>query len=388
MSEMRRFTVASLLVGVLLTSMGVEFSSAEDQAAGMTEPTLGLDAYIRDLSHPDYQVRWKALEALAKLGPQAAPAVPTLITRLEDESDRYRAISVLGAIGPVAAPPAVPALLKRLAYTLSVENKLYRDESTEAIGIIETLANIGPAAKNAVPLLRQALKDKVSVIRYFAAHALGEMGPEARVATPDLETLLNDHEYVGRYVYPHGKDVGEAAAQTLQKLQGMANNANPQSPGGARPANGANAPEPVPQDWKRIDAKGKFTFVVPSEMEAEVVQGTDSYVGTYRSANMRLYFDYGWWPGNLCDAQHTGQKPQQTDVTTQIGGQRARLITFYEPTPNMDHEFPYVAVVCFADLGTEVMDQKITLTMWANGKGRAEQQVAEKIFRSIRFSQR
>ncbi len=224
MSEARRLTIVPLAVGILLTTVGVGFLSAEDQVAGMTESPSGLDAHIRDLPHPDYQVRWKALEALAKLGPQAEPAVPALITRLEDDYDRFRAISVLGAIGPAAAP-AVPALLHRLAYTLSVEDKLYRDESTEAIGIIETVAKIGPAAKATIPLLRQALKDKVSAIRYFAAHALGEMGPEAIVAIPDLETRLTDHDYVGLYVYPHGKDVSEAAAQTLQKLQGVANNA-------------------------------------------------------------------------------------------------------------------------------------------------------------------
>ena len=73
-------------------------------------------------------------------------------------------------------------------------------------------------------------------------------------------------------------------------------------------------------------------------------------------------------------------------MTTQIGGQRAWLITFYEPHPKMDQEFPYVAVVCFADLGTEGPGPKITLTMWAHSKGRAEQQSAEKIFQSIQFS--
>ena len=383
MSEARRVTIVPLIVGMLLTTVGAHCSNAEDQAAGMTEPTLGLDAYIRDLSHADYQVRWKALDALAKLGPKAEPAVPVLIKRLEDDYDRYRAISVLGAVGPSAAP-AVPALLHRLAYTLSVEDRLYRDESTEAIRIIETLAKIGPAAKEAIPLLRKALKDQVSTIRYFAAHALGEVGPTATVAISDLETLLNDHDDVGLYVYPYGKDVGEATAQTLQKLKGTVNNDAALKSAEAR----MGTTEPVPQDWKRIDANGQFTFFVPPDMEAEAVQGTDSYVGQYRSTSLRLYFDYGWWPGDLCDARYTEQKPQHTDVAAQIGGQRARLVTFYEPHPKMDHEFPYVAAVCFDDLGTEEMDQKITLTMWANGTGRAEQQIAETIFRSLQFSQR
>jgi hypothetical protein len=381
MSDTRRFTIVPIVMGLLLATVGVEFSEAEDQVAEMTEPSSGLDTHIRDLSHPDYQVRWKALEALAKLGPQAESAVPALITRLEDDYDRYRAISVLGAIGPAAAP-AVPALLDRLAYTLSVEDKLYRDESTEAIGIIETLAKIGPTARVAVPLLRKALKDQVSTIRYFAAYALGEMGPEANAAIPELEALLTDHEYVGLYLYPYGKDVADVVAQTLQKLQGTAN--NDAAPTSTETWMGKT--EPVPQDWKHIDANGKFTFFVPPDMEEEVVQGTDSYVGQYRSTNVRLYFDYGWWPGNLCDARYTAQKPQHRDAATQIGGQPARLVTFYEPDPKMDHAFPHIAVVCFADLGTEGPGQTITLTMWANGQGRAEQQTAAKIFRSIKFS--
>lgn len=151
-------------------------------------------------------------------------------------------------------------------------------------------------------------------------------------------------------------------------------------------AGGAKATEPVPKDWKRIDANGTFTFFVPPDMEAEPVQGIDSYVGQYRGNSMRLYFDYGWYPGNFCDARYTEQKPQHTDVTTQIGGETARLMTFHEPEPKMDHAFPYVAVVCFAELGTEERRPKITLTMSVNGKGRAEQQIAEKIFRSIQFS--
>ena len=184
------------------------------------------------------------------------------------------------------------------------------------------------------------------------------------------------------YEYPHGENAGEVTAQTLQKLSGTVNNDAALKSAEAW----MGKTEPVPQDWKRIDANGKFTFFVPPDMEAEAVQGTDSYVGRYRSTGLRLYFDYGWWPGNLCDARSTEQKPQHTDVATQIGGQRARLVTFSEPHPTMDRQFPYVAVVCFADLGTAGAGQKITLTMWANGNGRAEQQVAEKIFRSIQFS--
>ena len=203
-----------LLIVVVFITIGIKFANAEAQTAGITSE---LNSYIRDLSDSNYQIRWKALEALAKLGPKAAPAVPTLIDRLEEKDDHYRAIDVLGAIGP-AAVPAVPALLRHLEHDLSVKDKLYKDESTNATGIIETLAEIGPTAKEAIPLLQQALKDENSTIRYFAAYALGEMGSAATVAIPDLKNLLIDHDYVGSYDYPYGKDVSEAAAQTLHQL--------------------------------------------------------------------------------------------------------------------------------------------------------------------------
>ncbi len=348
------------------------------------DPEPDLQPYIKALTHEDYHVRMTALDALARLGPKAAAALPALLKELDKAGSYLAAIHVLGAIGPAAAP-AVPALLSRLTRTLLITDK-YRAEPNEASGIIDTLAKIGPKAAPALPLVRSALKHPLSTIRYFAAHALGEIGPAAKVAIPELETRLNDHEYVGLYVYPYGYDVSAAAAQALHKLQGMANNANLQSPGGAWSADGAKATEPVPPDWKRIDAEGKFTFLVPPDMEAEAVEGTDSYVGQYRGNSLRLGFDYGQWSDDLCNAQYTAQKPQYAEVTTQIGGQQARLVTFYEPAPKMDYEFPYIAVVCFPDVGTEGLGGKITLTMWANGKGRAEQQTAEKIFQSIQFS--
>ena len=181
------------------------------------EPEQEIQQYIQDLRHENYQVRWKALEGLAKLGPKAEPAVPALVEAMNNEYDRYRAVNVLGDIGP-SASPAVPALVERLNFILG--NKDYRDRVTESAGIIDTLAKIGSEARAAITVLRMSLKDENSHIRYEAAHALGEMGPEAKVAIPDLEAVLDDKEYVPLYVLPYGKNVGEAAARSLKKLRG------------------------------------------------------------------------------------------------------------------------------------------------------------------------
>ncbi len=147
-----------------------------------------------------------------------APAVPAFIKALDNDDDRLNAILALGGIGPVAAP-AVPRLLDLLAHVLSIEDP-HQAEQEESSYIIDTLGKIGSQAASAIPLLRSALKHKVSNIRYFAAHALGEMGPQAQVAIPDLEGHLGDKEAVLLYRYPYGKDVGETAAQSLEKLRG------------------------------------------------------------------------------------------------------------------------------------------------------------------------
>ena len=52
-----------------------------------------------------------------------------------------------------------------------------------------TLGRIGPAAKIAVPVLIEALKDKRAGVRSRAATALGQIGPAANAAVPALRSL-------------------------------------------------------------------------------------------------------------------------------------------------------------------------------------------------------
>ena len=151
------------------------------------------------------------------------------------------------------------------------------------------------------------------------------------------------------------------------------------------PLSGSSAVEQsVSSDWKSVDAKGEFSFSLPKDMEPHPIQGQDSYVGEYRSSTTLLNFDYGWYPIDLCDAKYSGAKPQFEQAATAIDGRRARVMTFHDPNRKYDAEFPYVAAVCFDDLGTE-LGQKVTLSMWTYCKGNAEQEISKKIFYSIKF---
>jgi hypothetical protein len=51
--------------------------------------------------------------------------------------------------------------------------------------------------------------------------------------------------------------------------------------------------------WKQVDAGAAFSFDLPIEMEQKRATGTGSYVGEYRSAGMRITFDYGRYSNPL-----------------------------------------------------------------------------------------
>jgi HEAT repeat protein len=70
---------------------------------------------VNALDSPDPSIREKAVNVLGRMGPAAAPAVPSLVKLLQDPdiSIRKAAARTLGQIGP-AAKDAVPALMQTL----------------------------------------------------------------------------------------------------------------------------------------------------------------------------------------------------------------------------------------------------------------------------------
>ena len=141
--------------------------------------------------------------ALGRIGPEAAPAVPTLLKHLNEPDAcggydawwKVNAVWALGRIGP-AAREAVP-LLERIVQKVHPGYDA-RAEAAEALcritrgekglwelrfaldygywrdreSICRTLGEIGPAVKAAVPDLEKALKDRDSAVRAAAAEAL------------------------------------------------------------------------------------------------------------------------------------------------------------------------------------------------------------------------
>jgi HEAT repeat protein len=146
---------------------------------------------------------------LGDLGPHSKDLVPALRKALDDEDAgvRWAAADALLRIDPdTGARLAVP-VLARLAADKDYESRKY---------VLESLIEIGPPARAAVPTLIEILKAKQKY-RGLAARALGRIGPDARAAVPALvEALDSDKD-----------GVGYAAAEALGRIGPDARSALP-----------------------------------------------------------------------------------------------------------------------------------------------------------------
>jgi len=123
-------------------------------------------------------VRWKAAEALSKLG---SPAVPALIGALRHDDDdvRWKAAVALGEIGD-------PQAIEPLILLLCDEDRFVKSHAALALG------SIGEPAVN--PLLR-ALREGDGNLRWGAAIALGKIR-DPRSIEPLIRALADKYENV------------------------------------------------------------------------------------------------------------------------------------------------------------------------------------------------
>jgi HEAT repeat protein len=182
--------------------------------------------------------RERAMQVLAKVGPEAATAVPELVKIIQnpDAKHKIEALFVIGAIGPKASA-AVPAAVAALSHTdVQVQQTAafalgkIGPEAKEAVTPLKKLAassddlvkltaiwallQIGPRSedlvKMALPLLTAGLKSTQELVRIEAAISLGEIGKGAASALPALQAAANDSS----------SSVREAATEAIKKIKG------------------------------------------------------------------------------------------------------------------------------------------------------------------------
>jgi HEAT repeat protein len=142
----------------------------------------------------------EAIRAVSRFGPAGAAAVPRLIKLLDhaDTTVRREAVRTLGKIGE----SALPALLKLNALATDDPQAGVREQAAEAIG------DIGPAAAASIPVLVRALHDAEPRVRRDAVRSLGNMGPAAKGFLGEINALANDSD-------PEVKTAAAAAARKI-----------------------------------------------------------------------------------------------------------------------------------------------------------------------------
>ncbi len=117
--------------------------------------------------------------AIDALVAQGAKAVPRLSRGLQNETLRGYAVDALRRLGPEAA-----GAVSQLAVALSAEGEDAADFRRE---VLFALAAIGEKSAPAVDAITKAIDDDAKEVRYAACYALGKIGPEAK---PALQRLL------------------------------------------------------------------------------------------------------------------------------------------------------------------------------------------------------
>jgi len=134
---------------------------------------------IQRLSHPDWRVRYAAAVALGDM--RAAEAVPALLAVLaeEDKAPLFSQARSFGG-GPAGSPAAREA--DEILRTTPVETlEAWRRRGRLKQAVCLALAEIGPAAYEAVPFLRRYAVDQNQdyAVRAAACHALGRIAAAA-----------------------------------------------------------------------------------------------------------------------------------------------------------------------------------------------------------------
>jgi HEAT repeat protein len=176
-----------------------EESAAVRAGAATLLGKLGLHAkpalatLIAALKESDASIKVAAVEAIGKIGPEAAKPSRVEILPLLKDSDatvRFAALFAYGRFGPDAAF-VTPDL------NLVLESDSVADVRREAA---KTIGRFGPAGKLALASLVKALReDKETDVRRQAAASLGKMGAELKpVAASLTEVLRKDSDRIVR----------------------------------------------------------------------------------------------------------------------------------------------------------------------------------------------
>jgi HEAT repeat protein len=159
---------------------------------------------IESLKDKDGGVRERSADSLGKIGCDNDAVIPALIDALKEKDVRLHAARALGSFGAKAkvAVPALIAMAKEGTPASKSDSdsppdkpssKAKPSRSLVRVAAISALGGIGPDAKEAIPLLTQAAKDKDAKVRDAAQEALRKIeNPTAKSPASDKKDADSD----------------------------------------------------------------------------------------------------------------------------------------------------------------------------------------------------
>jgi HEAT repeat protein len=179
-----------LLRAAVDADASVSFDARRALGAMGPEAREAIPIVFRVASNPDASIREYGIRDLARIG---RPAIPQLIQLLKSPLDDVseRTVLYLETMGPDAAD-AVPALIREYRARRKLPD--YHRYQLEAL---ETLAHIGPAAREAAPFVSDALRADIGGI--YDGLSRAETWALTRLQVPPI-AILSDAAGDGNYL--------------------------------------------------------------------------------------------------------------------------------------------------------------------------------------------
>ena len=127
--------------------------------------------------------------------------------------------------------------------------------------------------------------------------------------------------------------------------------------------------------WSRVVVEGEFSLELPSQLAVGPETGTDSLYRTYRSDDLVVSIDYGWYSNSLRDV--AGDDLER--ATIRVDGRSATHVRFRDRAAESGLE--YVVELHVPDTGKG----QVKLTLVARARSEQDRDRAERILRSVRF---
>lgn len=195
-------TVALIGIFFMSRSIGSSQTNLESKMAGP----------VFLLSSDDYETRFKAGDALCKLGTNAAPAIPAIMRLMETNPDKFHDVMIRVLENcPKGAQSFKPTIEK----CLQSPNPQIRISCARTLWVLDH-----SYANQARPIARKSLSESDAGIRVEGASLLWRLDHDAKAVVPTLISLLSDHDtaYDYRTIMFLG-NIGPQAKEAIPAIQ-------------------------------------------------------------------------------------------------------------------------------------------------------------------------